>query len=480
MDNYFDEEENDLLEPAAEEQHEEHFGDLLDNGDLPPLDAGLADEEEYVPEPDPEPQQERTQRQTTQDRRQLLQQLARKAQAGAEEGGRKKKGKKDKREKQQEQRGSRPKRLRQSAADAADGGSKRPRAPAAELPEDQYVETAEDQDFIDDAGVPEDERYEGDDLEVLARAEEAEEAAFGEEEEGEPTNIVDEVIRSRKRRRKASDEQIESEVMSLVTQMQACANKDCEIVDGNKKMPAMNKFQALKAVNDLLRQRSHHESFIQLNGLEAIAGWLRPYANGALPLMQIRTTLIDLLGIMNLDTGNEYTRLKLENSGLGKIIMFYEKNPLEKSASLRAKCRDLILAWSAPIFADADAEFRKRRAREREHRHRMVAQREGREQLEARELKEAEKRRKANAGEEGYRARAAVPQPSRMDFVINPGSRIDPLDGPLGAGLQSGAKQGPPKSKAMPTQLEKQLAQKKRGSKDRFGGVSVEGRGLMV
>lgn len=32
------------------------------------------------------------------------------------------------------------------------------------------------------AGVPEDERYEGDDLEVLARAEEAEEAAFGDEE----------------------------------------------------------------------------------------------------------------------------------------------------------------------------------------------------------------------------------------------------------------------------------------------------------
>lgn len=62
--------------------------------------------------------------------------------------------------------------------------------------------------------------------------------------------------------------------------------------------------------------------------------WLRPYANGALPLMQIRTTLIDLLGIMNLDTGNEYTRLKLENSGLGKIIMFYEKNPLEKSGKL--------------------------------------------------------------------------------------------------------------------------------------------------
>jgi len=42
-------------------------------------------------------------------------------------------------------------------------------------------------------------------------------------QEGEPTNIVDEVIRSRKRRRKASDEQIESEVMSLVTQVRTGA-----------------------------------------------------------------------------------------------------------------------------------------------------------------------------------------------------------------------------------------------------------------
>lgn len=34
-----------------------------------------------------------------------------------------------------------------------------------------------------------------------------------------------------------------------------------------------------------------------------------------------------------------------------------------------------------------------------------------------------------------------MPQPSRMDFVINPGSRVDPLDGPKG-GLQPGAKPG--------------------------------------
>jgi hypothetical protein len=47
----------------------------------------------------------------------------------------------------------------------------------------------------------------------------------------------------------------------------------------------------------------------------------------------------------------------------------------------------------------------------------------------------------AAAAAAACRTRAAVPQPSRMDFVINPGSRVDPLDGPKG-GLQPGAKPG--------------------------------------
>lgn len=34
-----------------------------------------------------------------------------------------------------------------------------------------------------------------------------------------------------------------------------------------------------------------------------------------------------------------------------------------------------------------------------------------------------------------------MPQPGRLDFVINPGSRVDPLDGPR-AGVQPGAKPG--------------------------------------
>lgn len=47
----------------------------------------------------------------------------------------------------------------------------------------------------------------------------------------------------------------------------------------------------------------------------------------------------------------------------------------------------------------------------------MVAQREGREQLEARELKEAEKRRKANAGEEGYRSVCEANRPQQLAVI---------------------------------------------------------------
>lgn len=74
--------------------------------------------------------------------------------------------------------------------------------------------------------------------------------------------------------------------------------------------------------------------------------WLRPYPNGALPLLQIRNTLTDLLALMNLDTSNDYTREKLEHSELGKIIMFYEKNPHDKTSEYLNVCRVRLLLCS--------------------------------------------------------------------------------------------------------------------------------------
>jgi hypothetical protein len=40
---------------------------------------------------------------------------------------------------------------------------------------------------------------------------------------------------------------------------------------------------------------------------------------------------VDLLSLLALDTTNDYVRERLEESELGKIIMFYFKNPNESS-----------------------------------------------------------------------------------------------------------------------------------------------------
>jgi hypothetical protein len=62
-----------------------------------------------------------------------------------------------------------------------------------------------------------------------------------------------------------------------------------------------------------------------------ICSWLRPYSNGTLPNAKVRGELVELLSMLALDTTNDYVRERLEESELGKIIMFYFKNPNESS-----------------------------------------------------------------------------------------------------------------------------------------------------
>eukprot|EP00878_Enallax_costatus_P006375 GHUV01006686.1.p1 GENE.GHUV01006686.1~~GHUV01006686.1.p1 ORF type:complete len:260 (+),score=74.73 GHUV01006686.1:869-1648(+) len=258
--------------------------------------------------------------------------------------------------------------------------------------------------------------------------------------------------------------------------MNSLAEADAKNMDMRPPRPAIEKLKRLDEVCRTLRQRKYRDSFLGAKGLNAIAAWLRPYSNGTLPNAKIRTELVSILKLLQLDTGHEADREHLEASELGKIIMFYFKNPSE-SMPLRSECRDLIQAWSAPIFADKDEDERKRRQRERAHRQRQAAEKAERERREKQEREEAERRKKLQPRDAGFRARASVPQPSKMDFVINPGKANDPFDAPKVSGGSSA-----PKNKQSPIggRLGKMLQQKKRGARDRMGGVSVEGRGIQL
>uniref|UniRef100_A0A383WE56 TFIIS N-terminal domain-containing protein n=1 Tax=Tetradesmus obliquus TaxID=3088 RepID=A0A383WE56_TETOB len=476
FDEDFEERQPGAEEPAGADLFDDEEGGELQEELLE--DEGVA-AEEPSPASAPAPKADRN------EMRMKLQQLARKHKAAADGGEPAPKKKRKDRGDKGERGSSRPQRLRRQGGDSPEaGGSRQAAAAYEEVPEDQIQETEADQDFIDDDGVAEEDRYEEDTAALLA-AEEAEEAAPGDEDEEVPTNIIDEVLHRRKRaKRRDTDQEVTDEVMSLVSMMTACAEKDASAMEAKPPQPAIDKLKALGNVGSTLRQRKYHEMFLATKGLNAMAAWLRPYSNGTLPNAKVRGELVDLLALLALDTTNDYVRERLEESELGKIIMFYYKNPNE-SMPLRSKCRDLIQAWSAPIFADNDEELRKRRQRERAHRQRQAAERADRERQEQREAEEAERRRKMNPKEKGFRQRASVPQPSKMDFVINPGSRMDPLDASLqrsGAAGGGGSAAAGGKANALPIggKLGKVLQQRKRGPRDRMGGMSVEGRGIQM
>lgn len=52
----------------------------------------------------------------------------------------------------------------------------------------------------------------------------------------------------------------------------------------------------------------------------------------------MRGELVELLGVLGLDTTQQEARDALEESGLGKVVMFYFKNPSETSACHAAAC----------------------------------------------------------------------------------------------------------------------------------------------
>eukprot|EP00877_Chromochloris_zofingiensis_P001817 jgi/Chrzof1/11636/Cz06g03060.t1 len=214
---------------------------------------------------------------TAADRRKVLQQLAtRKRDKGDDEDQpSKKKAKKD----------SKSKRLRSNAVaaddlpDSAAGlldddvggepGAAEPLFPGGEENDDNILETDADRAFIDDAGVPEDERYEDDDEDAIRHADEAEEVPEGAEEELE-LDGVDAVLAQHKRRKeKPTEQEKEAAANDLVSQMETVSEADKK--EHARKKPAIHKLRALKDVENFLLQRMNHEAFILHRGLHALA-----------------------------------------------------------------------------------------------------------------------------------------------------------------------------------------------------------------
>lgn len=91
---------------------------------------------------------------------------------------------------------------------------------------------------------------------------------------------------------------------------------------------------------------------MQSRGLDALARWLTPYADGSLPHLKVRETVLRCCSSLPIDTRDEHVKGLLARSQLAKYVMFFSKCREEVTAN-KHSAKALVEAWSRPIFYDA-------------------------------------------------------------------------------------------------------------------------------
>ncbi|KAM3187842.1 hypothetical protein ACTXT7_001438 [Hymenolepis weldensis] len=232
-------------------------------------------------------------------------------------------------------------------------------------------------------------------------------------------SIFDQVmqkLRNERRRRRRKDvdflNDMDEIIRDTIIRMRDAAEEDRRLLANNK--PAIKKVGMLKDVENLLLKADIGQALIDNGILTAIAEWLSPVSGRTLPAISVRECLLKHLKEFHI----EETDL-LKESGLGKAVMFIYKHPMETPAN-KKRAYSLINAWSRPIFklpldySNISKEDRKQMDLQNLKRRRVTdVDKKSKEE-------EEESNHPLKPGDEGFIARARVPQPSNKDYVIRP------------------------------------------------------------
>lgn len=212
--------------------------------------------------------------------------------------------------------------------DRGDGGAGDGAGPVIdEEGEGDLVFREEDNDFIDDEGVADDQRVDfADDgnAPTQAEAEEAEEA--------------DDLSRMfEKGRRESTGDQAElaRQAENLMAQMEAALDADREAFD--HKQPALHKLRMLKKAEDAFAIQRMHDHLLRGGVLGVLKGWLEPMPDGSLPNSKVRTGVLQMLVSLKINTHDEEQRDWLKRSGVGKLVMLLTKLPEETIENQRVR-----------------------------------------------------------------------------------------------------------------------------------------------
>ncbi|XP_024379704.1 protein IWS1 homolog 1 [Physcomitrium patens] len=331
---------------------------------------------------------------------------------------------------------------------------------------------SDDDRFIDDEGVPEEDRVvysdgEGDD-DRDRRHPEAEEAEEDEDEDGKLFGKG-----KKKKKLERTPEEIAMFVEQFMAKLDVAAETDADLNRAQK--PAIEKLKMLPELWTVLQKRQLQMEFLDRGVLSSLKNWLEPLPDGSLPNMNIRTTLLKLLTDLPIDVEMFERREQLKKSGLGKVVMFLSRLPEETPANKKL-ARDLVDKWSRPIFQKS-TRYEDLRTYDEE---RPLPRRAPMKKAPAKhanvdrgdDLDILQGSQELKRGDPGYRQHASRPEALPLDFVRRPESKVDPQE------LQNRARQQRQDEKRM--KMNKKLQQLKTTKKSmQASKISVEGRGAV-
>lgn len=252
---------------------------------------------------------------------------------------------------------------------------------------------------------------------------------------------------SKKRKRLTGDdlEQMQDEMIAnLRTDMREAALSDASCV--NEGQPAVHKQQLLKRVQDTLRQQGLAESILDGNLLESVRIWLEPLPDASLPSFEIQQTLFSALTALPIKT------IHLRESGLGRIVAFYQKSR-RPHPSIKRMAQKLIGDWTRPIIGRSD-----------NYRDRSVDTASF-DPMQAGRMRRRSEPLTPYEESAARRNRAALPQANNTRYSVAPVASAAPMQ----------------QQRATDSQLRRmktKLLNNARQSRGKKSGVSVEGRGL--
>ena len=325
--------------------------------------------------------------------------------------------------------------------------------------------TAEDDAFIDDAGVAEEDKW--------ANMSDDEDGKRGYASEAEESDDELEKLFApggKGKRRRKDEEMARMEVLDFLSKMEIAVEEDARAYAAGK--PAVKKLKLLPEVEKKLVMVELHEAFLRHGLLTVLRAWLDLLPDGNLPNLTVRTSLIELIQQLPVSTDSHERKEELKRSGLGRNILFLSTIE-EETPKNRARCKKLVEKWSRPVY-ELSSHYGDIHV--------------GRETVDADERRRP-KKSKASAvdhstdvggnvdggddepkyGERGYRHHAMVPERSSTQYVKQPRLEIDPSE--VKARTQTASQQ-----------RVRQLVSKVTKNKNKSGQAytpSVEGRGLV-